>query len=105
MGLGDNDNIPSPDDGVYEAMAELDAMPAPMDVARAVTRLRAHGFSVECNVLLGRADAAWAMLRTLRDALRRTDPAWCKLHRVDQIADEDLEDAISTLEDLLEDEP
>ena len=39
--IGDNDNIPSPDDGVYEAMAELDAMPAPMDVTRAVTRLRA----------------------------------------------------------------
>ena len=103
--IGDNDNRPSPDDGVYEAMAELDAMPAPMDVARAVTRLRAHGFGVECNVLLGRGDAAWAMLRTLRDALRRTDPAWCKLHRVDQIADEDFEAVIGTLEDMLEDGP
>lgn len=105
MGLGDNDNRPSPDDGVYEAMAELDAMPAPMDVTRAVTRLRAHGFSVEANVLLGRGDAAWTMLRTLRDALRRTDPAWCKLHRVDQIADEDFEQVVSTLEDMLEDGP
>ena len=105
MGLGDNDNRPSPDDGVYEAMAELDAMPAPMDVTRAVTRLRAHGFSVEANVLLGRADAAWAMLRTLRDALRRTDPAWCKLHRQEQILDEDLEAVIGTLEDMLEDGP
>ena len=103
--VGDNDNIPSPDDGVYEALEALDVAPPAVDVQRAVTRLRAHGFSVECNVLLGRGDAAWAMLRTLRDALRRTDPAWCKLHRVDQIADEDLEDAISTLEDLLEDEP
>jgi|GEM_PF-6332206 hypothetical protein len=36
MTVGDNDNRPSPDDGVYEAMAELDAMPAPMDVTRAV---------------------------------------------------------------------
>lgn len=105
MALGDNDNRPSPDDGVYEAMAELDAMPAPMDVERAVTRLRAHGFGTEANVLIGRADAAWAMLRTLRDALRRTDPAWCKLHRQEQIVDEDFEQVVSTLEDLLEDEP
>ena len=105
MTIGDNANIAPDDDGVYEAMAELDAMPAPMDVTRAVTRLRAHGFSVECNVLLGRADAAWTMLRTLRDALRRTDPAWCKLHRQEQILDEDLEAVIGTLEDLLEDTP
>jgi len=102
---GDNDNRPSPDDGVYEAMAELDSIPAPIDVWRAVTRLRAHGFSVEANVLLGRGDAAWAMLRTLRDALRRTDPAWCKLHRQEQIADEDFEQVVSTLEDMLEDGP
>ena len=102
---GDNDNIPSPDDGVYAALEAMDKAPPALDLERAVTRLRAHGFGVEANVLLGRGDAAWAMLRTLRDALRRTDPAWCKLHRVDQIADEDLEDAISTLEDLLEDEP
>lgn len=102
---GDNDNRPSPDDGVYEALEAMDTVPPAVDAQRAVTRLRAHGFGVEANVLLGRGDAAWAMLRTLRDALRRTDPAWCKLHRVDQIADEDLEDAISTLEDLLEDEP
>lgn len=100
---GDNDN--RADDGVYEALEAMDKAPPAMTLERAVTRLRAHGFSVEANVLLGRADAAWAMLRTLRDALRRMDPAWCKLHRVDQIADEDLEDAISTLEDLLEDEP
>ena len=100
---GDNDN--RADDGVYEAMAELDAMPAPMDVARAVTRLRAHGFGVEANALLGRGDAAWAMLRTLRDALRRTDPAWCKLHRQEQLDDEEFEGVIGTLEDMLEDGP
>ena len=102
---GDNDNRPSPDDGVYEALAAMDKAPPAMTLERAVTRLRAHGFSVECNVLLGRGDAAWAMLRTLRDALRRTDPAWCKLHRQEQILDEDLEAVIGTLEDLLEDEP
>lgn len=102
---GDNDNIPSPDDGVYEALEALDWIGPTVDVKGAVTRLRAHGFSAECNVLLGRGDAAWTMLRTLRDALRRTDPAWCKLHRVDQIADEDFEQVVSTLEDLLEDGP
>jgi hypothetical protein len=102
---GDNDNIPSPDDGVYEALEAMDKAPPAMDVTRAVTRLRAHGFGVEANVLLGRGDAAWAMLRTLRDALRRTDPAWCKLHRQEQIADEDFEQVVSTLEDMLEDGP
>ena len=45
---GDNDN--RAEDGVYEAMVELDAMPAPMDTARAVTRLRAHGTSVQGSV-------------------------------------------------------
>ena len=102
---GDNDNIPSPDDGVYEAMAELDAMPAPMDVTRAVTRLRAHGFGTEANVLLGRGDAAWAMLRTLRDALRRMDPAWCDLHGEAQLDDEEFDDLLGMLEDMLEDGP
>lgn len=100
---GDNDN--RAEDGVYEAMVELDAMPAPMDTARAVTRLRAHGFSAECDVLLSRGDAAWVMLRALRDALRRMDPAWCKLHHQEQIADEDFEQVVSTLEDLLEVQP
>ena len=101
--IGDNDNRPSPDDGVYEAMAELDAMPAPMDVARAVTRLRAHGFSVEANALLGRGDAAWAMLQMLRDALRRMDPTWCDLHGEAQLDDEAFDDLLGTLEDMLED--
>lgn len=99
---GDNDN--RAEDGVYEAMVELDAMLAPMDTARAVTRLRAHGFGVECDVLLGRGDAAWAMLHELRDALRRTGPEWCKLHQQEQISDEDLDLVIGKLEDMLEDE-
>ena len=97
---GDNDN--RAEDGVYEAMVELDAMPAPMDVTRAVTRLRAHGFGTEEDVLLGRGDAAWVMLRALRDALRRRDPAWCKCYQQEQISDEDFELVIATLEDLLE---
>ena len=97
---GDNDN--RAEDGVYEAMVELDAMPAPMDTARAVTRLRAHGFSAECDVLLGRGDAAWVMLRALRDALRRMDPAWCELHQQSQLSDEEFDDVLGTLEDLLE---
>ena len=100
---GDNDN--RAEDGVYEAMVELDAMPAPMDVTRAVTRLRAHGFSVEADVLIGRGDAAWAMLHELRDALRRMDPAWCELHQQSQLSDEEFDDVLGTLEDLLEVQP
>lgn len=99
---GDNDN--RADDGVYAEMERLDRRPA-LDALAAITRLRAHGFGAECDALLGRSDAAWAMLRTLRDALRRTDPTWCKLHRQEQIADEDFENVISTLEDMLEDGP
>ena len=100
---GDNDNV-APADGVYEALAELDVVPAPLDVERAVTRLRAHGFGAEADVLLGRSDAAWAMLRALLDALRRMDPAWCDLHGEVQLSDEEFDDALSTLEDLLEGE-
>ena len=97
---GDNDN--RAEDGVYEAMVELDAMPAPMDTARAVTRLRAHGFSAECDVLLARGDDAWEMLKTLLKALRRMDPAWCELHQQSQLSDEEFDDVLGTLEDLLE---
>ena len=99
---GDNDNRPSPDDGVYEALEAMDKAPPAMTLERAVTRLRAHGFGAEVDVLLGRGDLAWAMLRTLRDALRRTDPAWCKLYQQPQLSDEELDDALGTLEDLLE---
>jgi hypothetical protein len=102
---GDNDNIPSPDDGVYEALEAMDKAPPAMDVTRAVTRLRAHGFGVEANVLLGRGDAAWAMLRTLRDALRRMDPAWCDLHGEAQLDDEAFDELLGTLEEMLEDGP
>lgn len=100
---GDNDN--RADDGVYEALEAMDKAPPALDLERAVTRLRAHGFSVEANVLLGRGDAAWAMLRTLRDALRRMDPAWCELNDKTQLDDEEFDDLLGTLEDLLEDTP
>ena len=96
-----------PEDGLFEAMvlSELEQMPIQIDIERAISRLRAAGFSAETDVLLGRGDAAWAMLRALRDALRRRDPAWCKLHHQEQISDEDLDLAIATLEDLLEVQP
>jgi hypothetical protein len=90
------------EDEVFEAMAELDAMPLTMDVTQAVTRLRAHGFGTEADVLIGRGDAAWAMLHELRDALRRMDPAWCKLHDQLQLSDEEFDDVLGSLEDLLE---
>jgi hypothetical protein len=93
------------EDEVFAAMAKLDSIAPPIDLTQAVTRLRAHGFGTEADVLLGRGDAAWTMLRGLRDALRRTDPAWCKLHHQEQISDEDLDLAIATLEDLLEVQP
>jgi hypothetical protein len=92
------------EDEVFEAMAELDAIAPPIDLTQAVTHLRAHGFGTEADVLIGRRDAAWAMLHELRDALRRTAPEWCNLHHQEQISDEDLELVIGKLEDLLEDE-
>ena len=106
MGLGDNDNRPSPDDGVYEALvlSELERIPLKIDVQTAITRLRAHGFGAECDVLLGRGDAAWSMLRGIRDMLRRMDPAWCNLHSAELLSDEEFDDALGTLEDLLEDD-
>ena len=92
------------EDGLFEAMAlsELEQMPIQIDIERAITRLRAAGFSAETDVLLGRGDSAWAMLRGLRDALRRMDPAWCKLHHQEQLSDEEFDDLLGTLEDLLE---
>ena len=93
------------DDGLDAALAELDEKPQPPDLQLAITRIRAAGLGTECNVLLGRGDAAWAMLRTLRDALRRTDPAWCKLHGEAQLDDEAFDDLLGTLEDMLEDGP
>lgn len=89
----------------FEELEAIDGMHPSMDVLRAITRLRAHGFDAEVNVLIGRADAAWAMLRTLRDALRRMDPAWCDLHREAQLDDEEFDELLGTLEDMLEDGP
>jgi hypothetical protein len=39
----------------------------------------------------------------IRDALRRTDPAWCALHGQEQISDEELEELIGRVEDAVED--
>lgn len=101
---GDNDNIAPFDDGVFAEMERLDQRPA-LDALAAITRLRAHGFGAEADALLGRSDAAWAMLRALLDALRRMDPAWCELNGETQLSDEEFDEAMSTLEDLLEQEP
>jgi len=79
--------------------------PHALDAELAVARLRAHGFSAEVAVLVGRSDAAWNMLKALRDALRRMDPAWCDLNGETQLSDEEFDEAMSTLEDLLEREP
>ena len=47
---GDNDNRAG--DGVYEALEAMDTAPPAMTLERAVTRLRAHGFGAEVDVLL-----------------------------------------------------
>jgi hypothetical protein len=44
-----------------------------------------------------------ALLTEIRDALRRTDPAWCAVNGVEQISDEELEELISRVEDAVED--
>ena len=43
------------------------------------------------------------LMREIRDALRRTDPAWCALNCVQQISDEELEELIARVEDAVED--
>ena len=44
-----------------------------------------------------------ALLTEIRDALRRTDPAWCAVNGVEQITDEELEELIARVEDAVED--
>jgi hypothetical protein len=44
-----------------------------------------------------------ALLTEIRDALRRTDPAWCATHGQEQISDEELEELIGRVEDAVED--
>jgi hypothetical protein len=43
------------------------------------------------------------LLRDVRDALRRMDPAWCALHDAEQISDEELDELIGRVEDAVED--
>jgi hypothetical protein len=43
------------------------------------------------------------LLTEIRDALRRTDPAWCALHGQEQISDEELEELIGRVEDAVGD--
>ena len=44
-----------------------------------------------------------ALLTEVRDALRRMDPAWCVLHKKEQIGDEELDELIARVEDTVED--
>jgi len=44
-----------------------------------------------------------SLMREIRDALRRTDPAWCAVNGVEQISDEELEELIARVEDAVED--
>jgi hypothetical protein len=48
-------------------------------------------------------EATELLLTEIRDALRRTDPAWCALHGQEQISDEELEELIGRVEDAVED--
>ena len=45
------------------------------------------------------------LLRDVRDALRRMDPAWCDLHGEAQLDDEEFADLLGTLEDMVEAQP
>jgi hypothetical protein len=93
------------EDEVFAAMAELDAIAPPIDLTQAVTHLRAHGFGAEADALTFSAIAAWTMLKQLRSALRRMDPAWCELNGEKQLDDEGFDEALAALEDLLEVQP
>jgi muramidase (phage lysozyme) len=39
----------------------------------------------------------------IRDALRRTDPAWCALHGQEQISEEEFDELVGRVEDAVED--
>jgi hypothetical protein len=43
------------------------------------------------------------LLRDVRDALRRLDPAWCAVNGKEQIGDEELDDLLERVEDAVED--
>jgi hypothetical protein len=43
------------------------------------------------------------LLRDVRDALRRLDPAWCVLHGKEQLAEWELDDLLERVEDAVED--
>ena len=90
------------DDGLYAALEALDRRPPPLDVRRAVTGMRARGLGHECDTLLGHSDAGWQQLRDLIAVVRRRDPSWCALHDEEQPSDEDLELAIGTAEEALD---
>jgi hypothetical protein len=49
------------------------------------------------------ADEMRSLLISLRDTLRRLDPAWCALNNVAQVTDEELDEAIGNLEEALGD--
>ena len=99
---GDNLKETTADDGVYAELERLDQRPTPIDVLQAVTRLRARGLGHECDTLLGHSDAGWQQLRDLIAVVRRLDPSWCALHDEEQPSDEDLELAIGTAEEALD---
>jgi hypothetical protein len=44
-----------------------------------------------------------ALLTEIRDALRRTDPAWCALAGKEQLSDEEFDEILGRLEDAVED--
>ena len=90
------------DDGLYAALEALDRRPPPLDVRRAVTGMRARGLGHECDTLLSHSDAGWQQLRDLIAVVRRLDPSWCALHDDEQPSDEELDLAIGTAEEALD---
>lgn len=49
------------------------------------------------------SDEMRSLLISLRDTLRRLDPAWCALNNATQVTDEELDEAIGNLEEALGD--
>lgn len=49
------------------------------------------------------SDEMRSLLISLRDTLRRLDPAWCALNNAIQVTDEELDEAIGNLEEALGD--
>ena len=93
---------------IASSMTALDAMEMWGEKFAAAIRARGSKLPTGASAAASGEDRhkiarAGHLMREIRDALRRTDPAWCALNCVQQISDEELEELIARVEDAVED--